>query len=243
MSEQGAQGAATKRSPIITLPLVMFILCLALTCLGIYILREQLQPFWLRWELLASTASALFYLLCIPLAGVSSRDGHKLSELVENNARGVLINLLRHTFPGVALGVVTATILVEVFLHQGESMATPRWEVSMRLGLVLLALIMFLLGDALLLRRLESVKDAESWREEITTEIWFVDLPFAVAYAVLFFFYQWRARSTFVADHSLEPFVAGAGALEILVRSMIHAFTLSGLHSAERRAPRVSTIG
>ncbi|HEY4642435.1 MAG TPA: hypothetical protein VII75_13905 [Thermoanaerobaculia bacterium] len=212
---------------VLTLPFALWLATLAGTYVVVFVLRRHLHPFWIRWELLASMASAFFYLLCMPLADARNRGGRNLQDLISTGSTRVAIDALRHTLPGGLLALVSVAILIEAF--SPGTLGSSAWVVSARLDLVLLAFVSFLFGDALLLRKLESSRGASGWRRDIETDLWFVDLPFAVAYAVLFVAYQREVSSTSFLQRSLLPFVAGAGALEILVRGMVHAFTLSGL--------------
>jgi len=69
------------------------------------------------------------------------------------------------------------------------------------------------------------------WRQEFRDHIYFVHAPFILSYLVLLIVYAGRRNSGSEAELTLQAFLGGASALEVLLQSTIHA--LGGL--AEER--------
>ena len=161
------------------------------------------------------------------------RDGRTLDYALGSGLKKLLVFFFRFLFPI----LLFAWVGLIVWLDRSAAEPVKHHLVELKLLVTLSAFVSFLIGDIIILTRLRTPEGTLSeytlrgWRHEFKTHIFFVHLPFILSYLVLFAVYASRAGSPPDVELSLQSFLGGASALEVLLQSTIHA--LSGLSEEE----------
>lgn len=175
--------------------------------------------FWMPWEFLAAVSAAAYNCFAVFVFVVPHAYFGAMDDFVKGGWK-LLVAVVRFLVPIVLFSLIGAHLL------PGQSVVHLQWDVRERLVVTTMAFIAMLLGDAITFSRLRmGVSSAlpaqrDMWRNEIKTLMMFVHLPFIASYIALLVLHH-HAR-----DHdplTIEAFVGGAAAFEVIVQNTIHA--------------------
>ena len=187
----------------------------------------QFHHFWHQWEFFSASSAALYNLLIFAAVFfLRRRDGRTLDYALGSGIKKFLVFMFRFMVPILLL----VWVGVLVWLDRNElsiSHATTQLKLRITFG----AFLSFLIGDSIILTRLRTQEGTlpdstlKGWRREFKTHIYYVHLPFILSYLVLLTLYAQQAGASAAENLSMQTFLGGASALEVLLQSTIHAFS------------------
>jgi hypothetical protein len=186
--------------------------------------------FWHRWEFFSAVSAALYNaLIFASVFFLRRRGGVTLDDALGSGLKKLFVFFLRFLVPILLL----AWLGLLVWLDRAAIAPLAHRTSELKIWVALLAFVSFLLGDSLILRCL-GVPDGTlheyafmRWRREFKNHIFFVHMPFVLSYIVLLAVYGSERNATSASELTLQAFLGGASALEVLLQSTIHA--LGGL--------------
>lgn len=177
------------------------------------------EYFWLPWEFLAATSAAAYNLFAIFVFVVPQTHHGAIDDLLKSGWK-ILVAIVRFATPLALFSLIALQLL------PGQTTLHLSWNLRQRLIATMIAFSAMLIGDAIIYSRLRAgVTSAPSaprelWRSEIRTLMNFVQVPFIASYIALLYVLQHAHDAD---PRTIEAFVGGAAAFEVIVQNTIHA--------------------